>query len=210
MAWPRAPLSKTTGFITARPATRTATERPASGRRTAPALVIDHNRIDEPGMLSPPSSNFEGVFFSAVSNSRFDFNDVSVVGANLAGSLLLELTEHLEQAFEVQKQHFLQAPVAVTSVGLVKVSPRISSPWSMRAARAASWRISTTTSARTRTIRLPSAPAVALALPNWTCGAAQDVHSIAAPSCSGSTPAAGVEDFHPMSAAGRWTSWRVR
>ena len=53
--------------------------------QSSAGLMIDHNRIDEPGMIA--AGSFVAVEFAATTNSAFKFNDVSSTGSFNPGSV---------------------------------------------------------------------------------------------------------------------------
>ncbi|MFI5348659.1 MAG: right-handed parallel beta-helix repeat-containing protein [Elusimicrobiota bacterium] len=160
--------------------------------QSASGLLIDHNRVDEPGMIT--GGSYVAVEFSATTNSSFKFNDVNSTGTGFTNAYLLEAT-NASTGLIVKDNIFLSSFVVTGGSAMVYVDaasePSFAADYndyfSSNSLPAFQW----------------GGSAVG-GLAAWRAASGGDAHS------SWTNPlwfnaAAGAEDFHPQSVAGRWT-----
>ncbi|MFI5361937.1 MAG: right-handed parallel beta-helix repeat-containing protein [Elusimicrobiota bacterium] len=155
------------------------------------SLRIDHNRIDEPGMIVGGAS-FHAVGFAATTQTIFKFNDVNSTGTAFTNAYLLEMRDN-STADAVQENAFSSLFVVTgasatvlmdaTSLGISDYNDYFSS--------------------NAAVFVKGGAPFYGLAA--WQAATGLDMHSISV-NPHWFDPSAGVEDFHPISEAGRWNA----
>jgi|GEM_PF-4262913 len=161
--------------------------------QSSAGLKIDHNRIDNPGMITDGS--FTGAYFNGTTGTSFQFNDVHSTGTGLANAYLLQLANS-SFATTVRDNIFSSAMSVSGSSATVAVDaasqPGFASDYndwfSGNAFNTGVW----------------GAAAYSLAQGGgWSAAAGGDSRSLSADPLW-RDPSAGVEDFHPLSKVGRY------
>ena len=162
--------------------------------QSSSGLLIDHNRFDDPGMITVGS--FYGAYFSNVTHTSFDFNDLNSTGPALTNAFLLRAGE-TSSNMTVQNNVFLSSfPTPGTSSGTLAVTDAGS-----ETGFAANYNDYYSSSS------VPGfqwGGAGVQGLPAWQgAPSSQDGASISE-NPLWFDPGAGAEDFHPLSLTGRW------
>ncbi|MFA6003375.1 MAG: right-handed parallel beta-helix repeat-containing protein, partial [Elusimicrobiota bacterium] len=150
-------------------------------------INLHHNRISNPGMLT--GGNVVNAYFTGSTGIDFDFNDVNSTGTGLTNAYLLQLAASTVSA---HNNIFLSSwPVSGTAANLTMLANSgldsdYNDWFSSGTSRMATWGANYTT------------------LAAWQA-TAKDADSIAANPYWYNT-SANVEDFHPMSTTGRYSS----
>ena len=155
-------------------------------------LYFHHNRINNPGMIT--GGSFVGAYFTGSTGNTFKFNDVNSTGTGLTDAYLIELLGG-STGNAVNDNIFVSSFVVTGSSASIDVgaaseaglSEEYNDWFSLNSANTALW------------------GGANCALPNWAgCSVPVNVgdESIAL-NPLWYNPSSGVEDFHPMSPAGR-------
>ncbi|MFI5360913.1 MAG: right-handed parallel beta-helix repeat-containing protein, partial [Elusimicrobiota bacterium] len=156
-------------------------------------LLVDHNRFDEPGMIT--GGSFVAVKFAGTTASSFKFNDVFSTGTALTNAYLLEAL-FAATSLTVKDNVFSSSFVVSGASATMVVDAASESGF------AADYNDYFSSSSSNALAFQWGASAVG-SLVGWQANSSQDAHSISANPLWFS-PAGGAEDFHPMSTAGRW------
>lgn len=158
--------------------------------QSSSGVVIDHNRINEPDMVS--GGSYEALAFSAAINSTVTYNDVfSSASASLTNFYLVQAVNS-SVSLVVRNNVFASSVTVTGSSATVAVDLASQSGFY---ANYNDYFSSTTLSFTWGASILP--------LASWQLISAQDAGSFALNPMWEST-GAGAEDFHPMSPVGRW------
>jgi hypothetical protein len=163
-------------------------------------LQVDHNRINEPGMIT--GGTYYGAYLSDAVNSAFKFNDVSSTGPALSGAFLLRTGESSTNVRVKDNIFFssFSAPGTGNSSGTVVVADAAS-----EAGFAADYNDYFSSNSL---LGFQWGAAGAQGLAQWRTASSQDAHAISA-NPLWFNAAACVEDFHPKSSAGRCPAARA-
>ncbi len=160
--------------------------------RSASGLVIDHNRVSNPGMVT--SGVYRGVVLAGVSGVTFEFNDLHAVAPTLNNVFLLRArsaTSGLRLRNNIFSADFA-APVGSSATLVVDADSQTGFAsdyndfYSANSLNTALW-----------------GGAGYSLVGGWTAASGQDANSIASDPLF-YDPSAGVEDFHPKSQKGRY------
>ncbi|MFI5363339.1 MAG: beta strand repeat-containing protein, partial [Elusimicrobiota bacterium] len=162
--------------------------------QSASGLFIDHNRIDEPGMIS--AGSFEALAFAATTNSTVTYNDVFSSGTGLTNFYLLQASGG-STGLVVRNNIFASS---VTVIAVTGSSQTVA----VDAASATGFYANYNDYFSSNTLGFEYGGSEYATLAAWQAGAVQDAGSISANPLWEST-VAGAEDFHPLSQSGRWT-----
>jgi hypothetical protein len=161
--------------------------------KSASGLQIDHNRIDEPGLIT--GGSFVAADFVATKNTEFKFNDVNSTGTGLTNAYMLEATNG---SGLVVKDNVVLSSLTVSGSSATVVVDAASEPgfasdyndyFSSNAALAFQWGA--------------GAGSGVQGLANWRTKSGGDADSISA-NPLWYNAGAGAEDFHPLSVVGRF------
>ena len=155
-------------------------------------LVIANNRFNEPGMIT--SGDYGGIALAGATGTMFKFNDVNATGGGFASAYLLQLAA---SPGTVVKDNVFFSSFAFATTGS---SASITVDAASQAGFSSNYNDwFSSNSFNTGLCGGVSAPLNAA----WTCNGSQDANSISS-NPLWSNPAAGVEDFHPLSQTGRY------
>ena len=156
--------------------------------KSAAGLLIDHNRIGQPGVLT--GGNFSGAYFAGVTGAQFKFNDVHGAGSGLTNAYLLELSG---STVAVRNNVFLSSfsVTGASATFLANAASGFTADYND---------YFSSNSFNTGVWGVTSAQMTA----GWNALTGQDANSIALHPLW-HDPSAGTEDYHPRSMRGRYS-----
>ena len=160
--------------------------------KSASGLVIDHNRISNPGMLS--AGSFAAVYFDNTTDSLFAFNDLHSTGTGFTDTYML-LAENSSVGLRMGHN------VLFSSVAVSGSSATIGIDAGSQSGFAADFNNYFSSNA---SLAMRWGPIVAQDSA-WVTLSGQDLNSMSRHP-RWADVSVGVEDFHPLSQAGRWTA----
>ncbi|MBI4060065.1 MAG: right-handed parallel beta-helix repeat-containing protein, partial [Elusimicrobia bacterium] len=158
--------------------------------KSASGLLIERNRLNNPGMIT--NGSYAAVFFENTTNSLVTFNDVNSTGTNLVNTGLI-VAENFSTGLSLRNNVFSSSVAVTGSSSTVSVdatsqagfSSDYNNVFSSNAALSLQW------------------GALMAQGTGWIALSGQDQNSISR-NPRWLNPSAGAEDFHPLSQAGRW------
>ena len=160
----------------------------ASGSK---GLVIDHNRFDDPGMIT--AGSHVAVEFTGTTNSTFTFNDVYSTGTSLTNAYLLEAV-NTATGLTVRNNIFSSSFSVSGASATIVVDAMSEPPFS------ADYNDYFSSNSLLGFQFGASAPQGLVA---WKAATSGDAHSLSSNPLY-LDPSAGIEDFHPKSTVGRF------
>jgi parallel beta-helix repeat protein len=153
-------------------------------------LVIDRNRIDNPGMVT--AGSFQALTFNGATNTQVTYNDVHSSGPGLTNAYLLQ-AQNTSTGLKVRNNIFASSVTVTGSSQTVAVD----------AGSQAGFLADYNDYFSSNTLAFQWGGAGYATLAAWQAGVAQDASSISGNPLWANT-AAGFEDFHPRSTNGRF------
>ena len=159
--------------------------------QSSSGVNFDHNRINQPGMITGGSA--VSAYFNGARQVAFKFNDVNSTGTNLTTAYLLQL---VASTITVKSNVFLSSLTVVASGSSATISVDAASQSGFASQYNDFFSSNSCNTGICNGISYQFAP-------YWTCNGLQDGGSITE-NPYWNNPSAGVEDFHPLSQAGRY------